>query len=373
MTLLHSHHSPHPQLCLCLSLFVVLLPMGSRVILLITALVVICVATVNEEAAECLAQDSCSSSGPLSQTRLRVQSLQVVSFIAEAGDARSMAFSPDGSLAVTGHWNGTVKLWRSDGRFLRALHGHAGVVLSVAFSQDGTRLLSGGADQTARLWDVESGQEMKVMRGHSGMVVSVAVGPLGDSVLTGSSDRTAILWNASSGEVLRRFGDHEQAQILTSSGDNSTRLWRGGRNETAGGGDWKLRGHKGWVVSAAFSTDATTVLTGSHDNTVRLWSASSGKQLRVLRGHEHDVLAVALSDDRSLALSGARDGTVMIWDTATASLLRTIPGSRHVDLVAAVSFNPDSSTVYLGLLKRTKPKNPGEQALAECKTRCGET
>ena len=54
------------------------------------------------------------------------------------------------------------------------LLGHSGVVNSVAFSPDGTRALSGSEDKTVRLWEVESGRCLRVLEGHSARVWSVA-------------------------------------------------------------------------------------------------------------------------------------------------------------------------------------------------------
>ena len=51
---------------------------------------------------------------------------------------RSLAFSPDGSLLATGHWNGTAELWDMNTRGLVfALGGFRDAVSSFAFSADG--------------------------------------------------------------------------------------------------------------------------------------------------------------------------------------------------------------------------------------------
>lgn len=66
-----------------------------------------------------------------------------------------VAFSPDGSLVVSGAYK-TVKLWdaTSGYRLVAVGQGHTEPVADVAFSPDGTILASASYDGTIRLWEV---------------------------------------------------------------------------------------------------------------------------------------------------------------------------------------------------------------------------
>lgn len=67
--------------------------------------------------------------------------------------------------------------------------------------------------------------------------------------------------------------------MVTASDDKTARVWdaSSGREVTV------LRGHGGWVESAAFSPDGTRVVTASSDGTSRVWDPASGEQVLMLR------------------------------------------------------------------------------------------
>ena len=94
-----------------------------------------------------------------------------------------VAFSPDGTLLVTGggtlnngpDGQGEVKVWDLAKRSLvRTLDGHTSAVLAVAFSPDGVNLATGSLDETIRLWDLKSGRQRLTLGGLSQCVQALA-------------------------------------------------------------------------------------------------------------------------------------------------------------------------------------------------------
>lgn len=68
-----------------------------------------------------------------------------------------LAFSPVGTLAVTGADDGCLRVWHSDtGQMLAELKAGESGVRNVAFSSDGTRCLAFYQDESFRDWDVSA-------------------------------------------------------------------------------------------------------------------------------------------------------------------------------------------------------------------------
>ena len=112
------------------------------------------------------------------------------------GNIRGMAFSPDGTrLAVAssiGVWIYDVRAGNEKEQDL--LTADLWSPNSVAYSPDGTIIVSGSSDDTVRLWDARTGEHMTVLTGHRSFVKSVAFSPDGATLATGSMDSTIFLW-----------------------------------------------------------------------------------------------------------------------------------------------------------------------------------
>ena len=105
----------------------------------------------------------------------------------------AVAFSPDGTQALSGSGDRTLRLWNVSTGASEVWHGHTDAVLSVAFAPDGRHAVSGSADESLRIWDVRTGAS-RTLRGHSGDVLAVSASLSRATAVSGAADRSLGLW-----------------------------------------------------------------------------------------------------------------------------------------------------------------------------------
>ena len=110
----------------------------------------------------------------------------------------ALAFSPDGNWLATASADKTARIWDVHGgpqSSPRAVLRHADALTSLAFSPDGTRLVTASFDHDAIVWSVPDGKRLRVLSGHGGVVSDVAFSYDGRWIVT-AGPTTAGLWQA---------------------------------------------------------------------------------------------------------------------------------------------------------------------------------
>jgi WD40 repeat protein len=222
--------------------------------------------------------------------------------------------------AALGALPSSVKLYDVNaGREVRALTGPPTMMTndspSIALSPDGRVIAASTGGHSVKINDLASGSDLMTIAPARGFQVhSLAFNPDGRVLAIAMMETKPGLDMTSSNKNFN-FGE-----VFTFT----VKLWDVS-NQSAGARELQtLTGHKGNVMTIAFSPDGRTIATGSLDATVKLWDVATGRELKTLAGHTLVVNAIDFSPDGKFIISGSEDGSAKLWDAQTGELLATL-------------------------------------------------
>ncbi|MET3422504.1 WD40 repeat protein/actin-like ATPase involved in cell morphogenesis [Actinoplanes tereljensis] len=205
---------------------------------------------------------------------IRLHRSGTINRVFDVGDARSVAFSPDGRWLAGGGRG--VRVWdHAERRLLLTLSGSTGYLLDpVRFSPDGRRLAA--ADREfLQVWDLATGDRMLSLE-HSATVDDVNFSSDGRWMVT-ASDGAAVIWEVATGARVRTMTHEYPREDFRRKGSRSL-------TERLRGRPAKIKRPN--VYTVAFSPDTSVLVTGS--NEVHLWDVANGEQLGTF-GNAGDV------------------------------------------------------------------------------------
>ena len=103
----------------------------------------------------------------------------------------------------------------------------------------------------------------------------------------------------------------------------------------------KLQGHRGIVMSVAWSPDGTRLAScgGRGSGELIIWDARSGERLSTLNEPGAVINAVAWSLSGSVLVSGGSDGALRWWNVESGECIRIVEG--HQGAIQVVKISPD--------------------------------
>ncbi|KAF9539998.1 WD40 repeat-like protein, partial [Agrocybe pediades] len=238
---------------------------------------------------------------------------------ASSGPVRSIAFSPDSSIIITGHTTGAVQLWDTrTGKIDQSYNAHSQDVTALAYSHDGSKIASGSADNAVKIWDCHSGKVEELAQALNKLAALFL--PWADvKSLVFSPDDVLVLASSRGKIAIRSVAE---CKVM-----------------------WQAEDELGTasVNSVAFSPDGTQFACGSDDGKwkILLWNATTRKMtpLHCTDHYLDSVILVAFLQDGKKILSGSSNGAILLWDVETRSILRNFT----VGPISSVAMSPDCS------------------------------
>ncbi len=273
---------------------------------------------------------------------------QLVAAFELADAVRSVAFSPDAALLVTGTRDGTARLWDVTRGVAAVPVNLESPIHAIAIARDGT-VAAGRDDSNVSIWN---GATSRVLRKHLGRVFAVAFSPDGTQLVTGGEDVQTYVWNLRSSDEPRVLVEvappvhaaaYDPAGMTVALGDALGRLWLAPARGT-GAARW-IAGLDVPVTAIAFNARGDRIAGVGADGTVIIWS-SDGAQLA--RTRVSVPLAAVAFDPVTDALAVGGDGEARVLRLVGRSLVPTLTIEGPTGAVRSIAYSSDGSRLFAG-------------------------
>jgi WD40 repeat protein/class 3 adenylate cyclase len=312
--------------------------------------------------------------------------------------ASSNCISPDGKYYLTGHGDGTVRIWDlqsgANAALVRVLQaqGRSDPILSATFSQDG-KLVVAEYDHSPTypvvIWNAQTGAQMLDLpdAGAAATLAPQAISSDGRYLLTMGKDGVVRLWDLTTKAELKSFKAHTaearralfmpgsgDRQILSASADNDTLLWDADPQpqypeySDLGGAYEQLPGYvigpsvdqKSILVIDTqsgkelhritvpggfnwFSWPGARYFAAETNETGTVWDTKTGNQVASFAVPNAYIFQPS-HDDRYV-VSGSTDGVVALWDVQTSKMVRDFKGFTNTVTIGSADISADDKYV----------------------------
>ena len=243
-------------------------------------------------------------------------------FSGHKGAITDLAINPLGDIIASSSIDHTVRLWTNavGGKNI-ILKCHPSPIRSVDFSSDGKLLMTGSNDKTIKIFELYPKHKfISSYKGHSNWVRCARFSP--DNRLIGScgDDNAVIIFDVEQKSINYRFLDH-------TSNVNSCRFSPDGTIIASAGDDGKIKlfdirmgrliqhydAHNDKINCISYHQTGNYIISGSDDSTIKIWDLKMGQILYTVHGHRGKVKSVNFNIDGDYFCSGGEDSILMVW------------------------------------------------------------
>ena len=274
------------------------------------------------------------------------------------------------------------------------LHGHDGLVLSAHSTPDGSYAVTGGNDKSIRIWELDSRRCVRTFLGGEGYIHSVYISKNRKFVLSLADQSLLKIWDTqlllgephklrtpimlclvASSEVVSQNQSEladacRQVKSLAATGDIDEAIACLDKAKTIAGWEtqkkelniWELVGrfslrqrveealcygtwsdHGDIVSSVAMSIDGKTAVSSGRDPRILVWDLDRACCVRELNGHTDWVRSIDLTSDGRFAVSVSWDQTIRLWNVDKGEVIRIF--DERFKSGSCVAFSPSARSV----------------------------
>ena len=281
---------------------------------------------------------------------------QVAHLAKEVGIILSIAFSPDGTLLVSGGMDANIRLWNIETHEqIHAFTAHNSGVNSVDFGPDGIFLASSSSDDTVHVWDIEKKRQVvsiDTQNVAAGQIPrQVIFSPNGSLVAIALSRGKVILWDFQTQKICRQIDDQRIFPLIAFSLDGKTLLSIASTDNRGDLKFWDVETGKQFALqkntqNQLLTTHPNRNLVASfnwwHPTPVRIWDVGQKTERAQfpVDGSVHSLAFDPVTDQLALITGGT---TIQIWDIATQKLVRK--KETHTGGISSLTISPNGETL----------------------------
>lgn len=264
------------------------------------------------------------------------------------GQIYSISISSDNKHILSGCYDQTLKIWKSDsGDLVKNINGNKSSVWSSKYSKDGKYVIAGFRDGSIKIWETLNYTLVKQLKAHKETVK--AIDTTRKYLVSASEDSEIKIWSLKDFSLIKTLIGHEKeifslcvspSEKYIISGDSSgiLKVW-----DLEGNLENSFQYDCGSILCVCFSRDSRYIVFGGTDNEIKVVDSVNGKIVNVLKDHTDYISSVFCTFDEKFIISGSNDETIKIWKLKNGKLIQTLNG--HTKGVECVVQSPDLSFI----------------------------
>lgn len=268
-------------------------------------------------------------------------------------------FSNDGKEVISISNNFIMKLWgRENSEILKTIELQCENLGNFISFYQKNELFLVNTEKKIMILDREEGEIIKSYDVEENSIIKQVIAPIGTNKIYVLEDKKKILvldfetlkiieiFDSHSKRINSVEVSHNNKLILSSSSDNSVKLWDLSNKKCLN----SYNVHDGPVNSAIFSSDDEIIMSCSEDRLIKLFYKDSGEIIKTLKGHSGNVSHCIFSPNEQEILSGSHDCTLKIWNKTSGIVLKTIENENPVTFVA---FSPNGQEIAASFMEKS--------------------